>query len=102
MLAGRFAGGRAYGYRRINTVDSRGEVVRGVMEIVPAEAEIVRRIHADFAAGLSSIAIATALNKEGVPGSSRRTVERIDHSRRPQQAGRHPEQPPLSGGAGLE
>ena len=68
VLSGRFAGGRAYGYRRINAVDARGEVVRGVMEIVPAEAEIVRRIHAEFAAGRSSIGIATALNKEGVPG----------------------------------
>ena len=68
ILAGRFAGGKAYGYRKVNVLDGRGEVVRGVMEIVPAEAEIVRRMHVDFAAGLSSIAIATALNREGILG----------------------------------
>ncbi|MBC7440946.1 MAG: recombinase family protein [Ramlibacter sp.] len=68
VLAGRLAGGRAYGYRRVVRVDERGELVRDVMEIHPREAEIVLRIHTDFAAGKSSVQIATALNRENVPG----------------------------------
>ena len=68
VLAGRFAGGRAYGYRKVSTLDARGEPVRGVMEIVPHEADVVRRICAEFAAGRSAIQIAKRLNLEHVPG----------------------------------
>ena len=68
VLAGRHAGGRAYGYRRVDKLDERGEPVRGVMELVPDQTEVVLRIHRDFAAGMSSIQIATALNRANVPG----------------------------------
>jgi site-specific DNA recombinase len=68
VLAGRFAGGRAYGYRKVSTLDARGEPVRGVMEIVPHEADVVRRVCAEFAAGRSAIQIAKRLNLEHVPG----------------------------------
>ena len=68
VLAGRIAGGKAYGYRRIDRVDERGEVVRGVFEIDDREAEVVRRIYAEFAAGRSAIQIATGLNLDMVPG----------------------------------
>lgn len=57
---GRSPGGKAYGYRPV-----AGE--RGRLEIVPAEAEIVRRIFAAYAAGEAPRAIAAALNREGVP-----------------------------------
>jgi site-specific DNA recombinase len=67
VLAGRFAGGRAYGYARVNRADSTGEPLRGVLEIEPVQAEIVRRIFTAFAAGSSSIDIAKELNAEGVP-----------------------------------
>ncbi|MBD8552809.1 MULTISPECIES: recombinase family protein [unclassified Sphingomonas] len=68
VLAGRFAGGRAYGYKRMVRLDAKGEVQRGLLEIEEGQAAVVRRIFAWFAAGLSSIQIATRLNEEGVPG----------------------------------
>ncbi|WP_426291590.1 recombinase family protein [Sphingomonas sp. TWP1-3-1] len=68
VLAGRFAGGRAYGYKRMVRLDAKGEVQRGLLEIEERQAAVVRRIFAWFAAGLSSIQIATRLNEEGVPG----------------------------------
>ncbi len=68
VLAGRFAGGRAYGFKRFIKLDAKGELVRGLLEIDDHPAEVVRRICADFIAGLSSIQIATRLNEEGVPG----------------------------------
>ncbi len=56
---GRNPGGIAYGYRAI--VGSKG-----VREIVPEEAEIVRRIYRDYASGKSPRAIAVELNREGI------------------------------------
>ena len=64
VLAGRLAGGRAYGYRRVSGADG----APGVMEIVAEEAETVRWIMAQFAAGRSSVALATELNRLGTPG----------------------------------
>jgi len=52
------AGGRAYGYRR-------GEKT-GTLEIIEAEAEIVRRIFREFIAGKKPREIAHALNREKV------------------------------------
>ncbi len=52
VLAGRFAGGRAYGYKRMVRLDAKGEVQRGLLEIDEAQAKVVRRIFAWFAAGL--------------------------------------------------
>ena len=57
---GRHAGGRAYGYRAIPGRP-------GELEIVEAEAAVVRRIVADYVAGKSPRAIAGELNAEGVP-----------------------------------
>lgn len=57
---GRIAPGRAYGYRPT--------AERGRFEIVEEEAQIVRRILRDYAAGISPRAIAKALNTEGVSG----------------------------------
>jgi len=68
VKSGRFAGGKAYGYRRHISLDVDGEVVRGHLEIHEKEAAIVARIFRDFAAGQSSIQIATALNADGIPG----------------------------------
>lgn len=33
VLAGRFAGGRAYGFKRVIRLDARGELIRGLLEI---------------------------------------------------------------------
>ena len=66
VLAGRFAGGRAFGYQKVNRLDDRGEPVRGLLEVVEHEAEIVRRIFREFGAGRSARDIAKRLNEEGI------------------------------------
>ncbi len=68
VLAGRFAGGRAYGYKRVIRFDAKGELIRGLLEIDDDQAVIVERIYTEFAAGQSSIQIATGLNVDGIPG----------------------------------
>jgi DNA invertase Pin-like site-specific DNA recombinase len=65
--AGRVGGGNAYGYRVVRTIDASGKVTTGEREIIPEEAEIVRRIFRDYAAGKSPRRIAIELNREGVP-----------------------------------
>jgi DNA invertase Pin-like site-specific DNA recombinase len=59
VRAGFSAGGRCYGYR----IAGKGELA-----IDEREAEVVRRIFRDYAAGQSAIRIAKALNRDGVPG----------------------------------
>lgn len=61
--AGKIGGGLCYGYRVVPSVQGRGD-----REIIEAEAEVIRRICRDFAAGASPRAIARSLNTEGVPG----------------------------------
>jgi site-specific DNA recombinase len=56
---GRHAGGRAYGYRAVP-----GKA--GELEIVEAEAEIIRRVLADYSDGKAPRTIAHELNREGV------------------------------------
>ena len=51
-----------YGYRRVPAQGKNGPT----LEIVPEQAEIVRRIFKDYAQGMSGNAIANALNAEGV------------------------------------
>ena len=68
ILAGRLAGGRAYGYRKVTRSDDAGRAVNGVFEVVPEQAGVVQRIHREFADGRSSIQIATGLNADGIPG----------------------------------
>jgi DNA invertase Pin-like site-specific DNA recombinase len=65
IMQGRVASGLAYGYRVIPAV-KRDE--RGQREIVPAEAEVVRRIFRQYAAGISPEKIAKQLNREGIRG----------------------------------
>ena len=61
------AGGLPYGYATVREIGPDGELVRGKRCIVEEEAEIVRRIFTEFAAGRSSIAIAKRLNADAVP-----------------------------------
>jgi site-specific DNA recombinase len=56
---GRYPGGRAYGYRPT--------AKPGVFEIVPEEADIIRRIYDLYAAGETPRGIAAALNRDRVP-----------------------------------
>jgi hypothetical protein len=61
--AGKSAGGRCYGYDIVRRTDERGELVRAV---------VVQRIFIMFAAGASPIAIAKALNHDGIRGPAGR------------------------------
>ncbi len=65
--AGKSGGGRSFGY----TVDRQpladGTFTTGELVICPEEAAVVRRIFADYDKGLSTRAIAMALNAEGIP-----------------------------------
>jgi site-specific DNA recombinase len=56
---GRNAGGRAYGYRPVP-----GK--RGELEIVEAEADVVRRIFREYVAGKTPREIAHGLNRDGI------------------------------------
>ena len=64
VIAGRLAGGRAYGYRKVHGPEGQA----GIMEIVPEQAEIIRWIMTEFAGGRSSVSLATELNVKGTPG----------------------------------
>jgi site-specific DNA recombinase len=65
---GKYSGGNCYGYRVAKRLDVGGEPIRGEREIVSEEAEIIRRIFRDFAAGLSPRRIVSALNQNCIPG----------------------------------
>lgn len=65
---GKAGGGLCYGYKVLKKLDGNGEPIRGDREIIPEEAEVVRRIFREFASGKSPKTIAVDLNKEGIPG----------------------------------
>ncbi|ARC36771.1 recombinase family protein [Paracoccus yeei] len=65
---GKSGGGNSYGYDVVKRFDANGEPIRGDRTINEAQAAVIRRIFADYDSGLSSRAIAMALNREGVPG----------------------------------
>ncbi len=64
---GKSGGGLCYGYDVVIGTDQRGEPVRGERRINEAQAEIVRRVFRDFAAGVSPRALAHRLNADGIP-----------------------------------
>ncbi|ARQ02719.1 DNA invertase Pin-like site-specific DNA recombinase [Pseudorhodoplanes sinuspersici] len=65
---GKSGGGLCFGYDVVRQFAASGEPIRGDRTINPAEANVVRRIFADYLAGKSSRTIARELNKEGVVG----------------------------------
>ena len=65
---GKAGGGLCYGYDVVKRIDSEGEPIRGERNINEAEAAVVRRIFREFAVGKSPRAIATDLNRDGIPG----------------------------------
>ncbi|MBU2994107.1 recombinase family protein, partial [Octadecabacter sp. B2R22] len=71
-LAGKSAGGKAYGYKNVIKLSPNGEAIRGDRTIDAQEAKTVRRIFTDYANGISPKKIAEALNNEGIPGPSGR------------------------------
>ncbi|MFN4283469.1 MAG: recombinase family protein [Alphaproteobacteria bacterium] len=64
---GRLPGGLPYGYAVAREIGEDGELVRGLRRIDEAQAAVVRRIFAEFAAGKGVKAIVRDLNAEGVP-----------------------------------
>jgi len=65
--AGKNTGGRAYGYRSVALPERNGKSDGSVMQIEPDEADIVRRIFTEYAAGKSPRQIAADLNAAAVP-----------------------------------
>ncbi|WP_137899312.1 recombinase family protein [Sphingomonas sp. 2SG] len=68
VAQGRSPAGIAYGYRTANRIDPNGRPVRGLRAIDEEQAEIVRRIFREYAAGISPRGIAQRLNADGIPG----------------------------------
>jgi DNA invertase Pin-like site-specific DNA recombinase len=64
---GRAPAGIAYGYRRVSKFDVNGEAVRGLREIDPDQADIVKRIFIEYAANISPRMIALRLNRLNIP-----------------------------------
>ena len=66
--AGKSGGGNSYGYDVVQRIGEDGEPVRGERRINEAQAAIVRRIFAEYAAGNSPQAIAQAAEQGGRAG----------------------------------
>ncbi len=64
---GSIPGGRSYGYDVVRKLDDKGEPVKGLRVINPDQAEVVRRIFREYAAGVGPKAIAKGLNRDGFP-----------------------------------
>ena len=65
---GRSIGRASYGYQIVRALDANGEPDRGKRAIAPEEAAVVQRIFQNYAAGVSPLAIARALNRDAIPG----------------------------------
>lgn len=68
--AGKSGGGISYGYRVVKCQNASGDIERGDRAIDLVEAEIVRRIFREYAAGKSPKKIAVELNGQRVTGPS--------------------------------
>ena len=64
--AGKVGCGNAYGYKVVREIDAAGKVTTGEREIIPAQADIIRRIFREYVAGKSPRQIAIGLNRDGV------------------------------------
>lgn len=60
------AAGVSYGYEKVIALDEKGEPLRGRRRILEDEAEVVRKIFADYVAGVAPLKIAADLNAAGV------------------------------------
>ncbi len=65
---GKSGGGLCYGYDVIRAIGADGQPVTGERKINAAEADVVRRIFVEYAAGKSSRTIACKLNADGIAG----------------------------------
>jgi DNA invertase Pin-like site-specific DNA recombinase len=67
IQAGRCTGSPPYGYTVVRQLAANGELDRGLREIDPTRAAVVRRVFELYAGGASPRRIAQTLNAEGVP-----------------------------------
>jgi DNA invertase Pin-like site-specific DNA recombinase len=67
---GKSGGGICYGYNVVKEIGSNGELITGEREIIKEQAEVIRQIFKDYAAGISPKKIAHQLNKDGIPAPS--------------------------------
>jgi site-specific DNA recombinase len=67
-LAGKCAGGKAYGYKNLIKYTEAGDPIKGERAIIPFEAATINRIFTDYAKGISPKKIAGLLNAEQIPG----------------------------------
>ena len=67
VRSGRHTGGHVYGYKVRRELDATGEPIRGLRDIDPGEAEVVKEIFRRYAAGQSPRAIVNDLNTRGIP-----------------------------------
>ena len=65
IRAGKAAGGLPFGYR-IRYLNDNGQFEPGLREIDPDQAQVVKRIYADFLAGQKPLEIARRLNEDGI------------------------------------
>ena len=100
--AGRSGGGNSYGYDVVRRLSADGAPVTGERSVNAGEAAIVARILGDYAGGLSPKAIASRLNREGIAGTARRQLERLDDPRQSRARNRDPQQRALCRASGLE
>jgi site-specific DNA recombinase len=91
VRSGKSAGGRAYGYRPIT-----GKT--GELEIVPEEADAIRRIFSLYAVGTTPRALAATLNAEGITPPRGHALERINNQWKRQTRPWHSAQHPLYSG----
>jgi site-specific DNA recombinase len=98
---GKAGGGVCFGYRIVRTFKD-GVVSTGEREIVPEEAEIIRRIFRDYVAGISPKQIAKDLNREGLRGPRAALWSPSTISRQPEARHRHPAQRAVHRPSGLE
>jgi len=67
VLKGSIPGGRTYGYDLVHRLDERQELIKGLRQINPKQASVVRQIYDQYAAGATLNYICEGLNRQGIP-----------------------------------
>lgn len=99
---GKAAAGIAYGYDVVRKLAANGEPIRGDRNINTAQADVVRRIFREFAAGTSPANDRQEPERRAYPRPQPRTLDRHRDPRTHQARHRHPQQRTLCRPDGLE
>lgn len=67
VLKGSIPGGRTYGYDLVHRLDERQELIKGLRQINPEQANVVRQIFKQYAEGATLKQICEGLNRQGIP-----------------------------------